>query len=213
MDVSPLPHLHPQGGGKPSATPTAGDKLAGDCGASQRTRILRAPCLRSTVGGVRSSRLAGLGRLSGSVLRGAGRRGRLPMAGEASGAGRLGGRSPGLHLAAAVLPPGRRRKVLCARSCVKARAHAPSPGCARVPALTPAPFAWASPRSRKNTNCSDQPRIGQGSVAHVLAHPLFGGHGKPSHPCVSLQHTALRTIPWSRHAFFVLKPHTTGRQP
>jgi hypothetical protein len=81
------------------------------------------------------------------------------------------------------------------------------------PALTPAPFAWASPRSRKNKNCSDQPLNGQGSVAHVLAHPLFGGHGKPSHPCVSLQHTALRKIPWNRHAFFVLKPHTTGRQP
>jgi hypothetical protein len=31
--------------------------------------------------------------------------GRLPMAGEASGAGRLGGRFPGLHLAAAVFRP------------------------------------------------------------------------------------------------------------
>jgi hypothetical protein len=82
-----------------------------------------------------------------------------------------------------------------------------------VPASTPAPFAWASPRSRKNKTCSDQPLHGQRSVAHVFAHPLFGGHGKPSHPCVSLQHTALRNIPWNRHAFFVLKPHTTGRQP
>jgi len=50
------------------------------------------------------------------------------MAGEASGAGRLGGRSPGLHLAAAVLPAWRRRKVRCARSCVKARAaRSPAP--------------------------------------------------------------------------------------
>src|SRR5437763_8132406 len=37
--------------GKPSATPTAGDMLAGDFGASQRTLILRAHCSHTSKGG------------------------------------------------------------------------------------------------------------------------------------------------------------------
>src|SRR5262249_33095040 len=52
----------------------------------------------------------------------------FPWPGRPRGWAQLGGRSPGLHLAAAVLPAGRRRKVRGARSCVKARA-------ARSPAL------------------------------------------------------------------------------
>src|SRR2546426_11242919 len=39
----------------PSATPTAGKSLAGDCGASQRPLILRAHCSRTTVFSWRAS--------------------------------------------------------------------------------------------------------------------------------------------------------------
>src|SRR5215510_6730858 len=120
----------------------------------------------------------------------------FPWPGRPRGWTQLGGRSPGLPLAAAVLPAGRRRTVRCARSCVKARLlpllRRSSRAALRCAALTPALSAWATRRSRKNKTCSAQPLNGQGSVAHLLAHPLFGGHGKPSHPCVSLQHTALR---------------------
>jgi hypothetical protein len=130
------------------------------------------------------------------------------------GGGQAQGRSPGLHLAAAGFPAWRRRNVRSARSCVKARLPAPTAwSCCCAAALTPARSTWLRSVSRKTKNCSDQPLNGQASVAHVLAHPLCGGHGKPSHPCVSLQHTALRNMPRNRHAFFVFKPHTTGRLP
>src|SRR5262249_6529916 len=102
---------------------------------------------------------------------------------------------------------GRPRKVISARSCVKAK-----PRSARCcAALTPARSDWLRGVRTAHTNCSDQPRNGQGSVAHVLAHPLFGGHGKPSHPCVSLQHTALRKMPRKRTAFFVWQTQHPGR--
>lgn len=52
----------------------------------------------------------------------------FPWPGRPRGWAPLGSRSPGLPLAAAVLPAGRRRKVRCARSCVKARAaRSPAP--------------------------------------------------------------------------------------
>jgi hypothetical protein len=86
-------------------------------------------------GGVRSSRLAGIGRLSGSVLRGAGRSGRRPMAGEASGAGRLGGRSPGLRLAAAVLLPPQEAQGNPCGATSRAGRTAPSPLHAMGPPL------------------------------------------------------------------------------
>ena len=101
----------------------------------------------------------------------------------------------------------RRRTVISARSCVKAR-----PRSARCcAALTPAPSDWLRSVRTANTNCSDQPRIGQGSVAHVLAHPLFGGHGKPSHPCVSLQHKPSEKCLGRGLLFLFGKPHTPGR--
>ena len=85
------------------------------------------------------------------------------------------------------------------RSCVKARLLPlrSSRAALRFAALTPAHYDWLRGVRTENTNCSDQPLIGQGSVAHDLAHPLLRhrGHGKPSHPCVSLQHTALRKTP------------------
>jgi len=67
------------------------------------------------------------------------------MAGEASrGWAQLGGRSPGLRLAAAVFLLGDD-----ARYAPLAPASRPArcaPQLRWVPALTPAPFAWASPR-------------------------------------------------------------------
>src|SRR5215510_601519 len=79
--------------------------------------------------------------------------------------------------------------------------------------VTGSPPHWLRRVRRKNKTCSDQPLNGQGSVAHVLAHPLFGGHGKPSHPCVSLQHTALRKSPRKRTAFFIWQTQHPGRSP
>src|SRR4029450_4765683 len=76
------------------------------------------------------------------------------------------------------------------------------------PPPPPPPPRGLRPVLRKKNHGSAQPLNGQGSVEHVLAHPLFGGHGKPSRPCVALQHTALRQTPRQRHAFFVFKhPH------
>jgi hypothetical protein len=71
-----------------------------------------------------------------------------------------------------------------------------------VPALTPAHSTWLRSVSRKTKNCSAQPLHGQDSVAHVFAHPLFGGHGKPSQFCVALQHTAIRHTPWQKPLYF-----------
>ena len=83
----------------------------------------------------------------------------------------------------------RKRKVIPAGPRQGPGAQRP-PHCPQwVPPLTlpcSAGIGDAQEGGSKTKNCSDQPRNGQGSVAHVLAHPLFGGHGKPSHPCVSL---------------------------
>ena len=87
---------------------------------------------------------------------------------EASGLGRSAGATPlacGWPLLFLVL--GRRRNVISGRSCVKVR-----PRCARCCAtLTPAPSDWLRSVRTKNTNCSDQPLNGQGSVAHVFTPP------------------------------------------
>src|SRR5262249_38810970 len=78
----------------------------------------------------------------------------VPWPGRPRGWALLGGRSPGLRLAAAVLPAGRRRKVRCARSCVKARLlpllRRSSP--ALRAALTPPPPPWASPPKQEEHN-------------------------------------------------------------
>src|SRR5215475_12384787 len=76
-----------------------------------------------------------------------------PWPGRPRGWAQLGGRSPGLPLAAAVLPAGRQRKVRCARSCVKARLlpllRRSSRAALRCAALTPALSAWASRRQQE----------------------------------------------------------------
>jgi hypothetical protein len=69
----------------------------------------------------------------------------------------LGGRFPGLHLAAAVLPSWRRRNIIAARSCVNGRLLPLLRRSSRtrrgllVP-LTPAPSDWASPRKKEEQN-------------------------------------------------------------
>jgi hypothetical protein len=105
--------------------------------------------------------------------------------------GLAGGRSSGAAPLACLWPLrfsvlGRPRKIIAVRSCVKARLLPLRSSRALRAALTPAHCDWLRGVRTENKTCSDQPRIGQGSVAHVLAYPLFGGHGKPSHPCVSL---------------------------
>jgi hypothetical protein len=83
------------------------------------TSTLRS-CDLLPAGGRRS--LTGLCAAGASAVEG------FPWPGRPHGWTQLGGRSPGLRLAAAVLPAGRRRKVRCARSCVKARAaRSPAP--------------------------------------------------------------------------------------
>src|SRR5712691_1864018 len=86
----------------------------------------------------------------------------------ASGLGRSAGVAPlacGWPLRFLVL--GRRRNLISGRSCVKAR-----PRSARCDAaLTPAPSDWLRIVRTKNTNCSDQPLNGQGSVEHVFTPP------------------------------------------
>jgi hypothetical protein len=80
----------------------------------------------------------------------------FPWPGRPRGWAQLGSRSPGLPLAAAVLPAGRRRNVRSARSCVKARLlpllRRSSRAALRCAALTPAPSAWASPRKQEEHN-------------------------------------------------------------
>jgi hypothetical protein len=76
------------------------------------------------------------------------------------------------------------------------------PGC--VPRIgTP----WKASHGRGSlTGGRSSGAAGQGSVEQLLAHPLLRhrGHGKPSHPCVSLQHTALRKTPWKNTVSFGL---------
>ena len=125
----------------------------------------------------------------------------FPWPGRPRGWAPLGSRSPGLRLAAAVFPAWRRRKVRCARSCVKARAARSQ--LRWVPALTPAPSAWASLRKQEEQKLQRPAAQRPGERRAHLAHPLFGGHGKPSYPCVSLQHTALRQTPWQKPFLFL----------
>jgi hypothetical protein len=88
-----------------------------------------------------------------AVCRGSGAVEGFPWPGRPRGWTQLGGRSPGLRLAAAVLPAGKQRNVRCARSCVKARLlpllRRSSRAALRCAALTPAPSAWASPRKQE----------------------------------------------------------------
>jgi len=99
---------------------------------------------------------------------------------------------------------GRPRNVISVRSCVKARLLPLRSSRALRAALTPAHSDWLRRVRTENKTCSAQPLNGQGSVEHLLAHPLFGGHGKPSRPCVALQHTALRTTPQQKTVSFGL---------
>ena len=76
----------------------------------------------------------------------------FPWPGRPRGWAQLGSRSPGLHLAAAVLSAWGRRNVRSARSCVKARLLPLRFSRALRAALTPAPSAWASPRKQEEQN-------------------------------------------------------------
>ena len=76
----------------------------------------------------------------------------FPWPGKPRGWAQLGSRSPGLPLAAAVLPAWGRRNVRSARSCVKARLLPLRFSRALRAALTPAPSAWASPRKQEEHN-------------------------------------------------------------
>ena len=102
---------------------------------------------------------------------------------------------------------GRLRKVISARSCVKAR-----PRCARCcAALTPARSDWLRGVRTANTNCSDQPLNGQ-EARHASPPPLETQRPWEAQPPLRVAaDTALRKMPRKRTAFFVWQTQTPGR--
>src|SRR5262249_54140892 len=72
----------------------------------------------------------------------------FPWLGKRRGRAALGGRSPGLHLAAAVFLLGSNARYAALAPASRPARRAPQRRW--VPALTPAPFAWAAPRKQEN---------------------------------------------------------------
>src|SRR2546428_2407050 len=86
----------------------------------------------------------------------------------------LGGRSPGLRLAAAVFRPWKATQYNPGGATARGRASAPYPPIARngsPPCHGLIRQDWLRRVRTENTNCSDQPLNGQGSVAPVFTPP------------------------------------------
>ena len=139
----------------------------------------------------------------------------FPWPGRRRGWAQLGSRSPGLPLAAAVLPAGRRRNVRCARSCVKARRlpllRRSSRAALRCAALTPAPAALASPRKAEEHNLQRPAAYRPGERSASFSPPPRKRPWEAQLPLrVAVAHSPQK-MPRKRTAFFVWQTQHPGR--